>query len=37
MRERVQFYKSTYALQQALYALRDGDKESFDDGIAEYI
>ncbi len=35
--ERAQFYKSTYALQQALYALRDNDRESFEDGIAQYI
>ncbi len=37
MHERVQFYKSTYVLQQALYGLRDGDREAFEDGIAAYI
>lgn len=37
MSRRMQFYKGTYALQQALYALRDGDRESFQDGIKEYI
>jgi len=31
------FYKSTYALQEALYGLRDDDKESFESGIAEYV
>ena len=35
--ERAQFYKSTFALQEALYGLRDNDQESFKDGIAEYI
>ncbi len=35
--ERVTFYKSTYALQEALYGLRDDDKESFESGIAEYV
>jgi aminoglycoside 2''-phosphotransferase len=34
---RVKFIRSTYALQQALYALRDGNKEDFDDGIQDYI
>jgi aminoglycoside 2''-phosphotransferase len=37
MLERAAFYRSTFALQQALYALRDGDQESFDDGIAAYV
>ncbi len=36
MVERAEFYKSTYALQQALYALRDNDQASFEDGIAQY-
>lgn len=35
--ERATFYKSTYALQEALYGLRDDDKESFESGIAEYV
>ena len=35
--ERVKFIRSTYALQQALYALRDGNEEDFDDGIQQYI
>ena len=37
MLERVTFYRSTYALQEALYGLRDDDKESFESGIAEYV
>lgn len=37
MLERAVFYKSTYALQEALYGLRDDDKESFESGIAAYI
>jgi len=35
--ERVKFIRSTYALQQALYALRDGNQADFDDGIQQYI
>ncbi|MBC8171171.1 MAG: phosphotransferase [Anaerolineae bacterium] len=35
--KRVEFIRSTYALQQALYALRDGDQAEFEDGIADYI
>jgi aminoglycoside 2''-phosphotransferase len=34
--DRVGFIRSTYALQQALYALRDGNAEDFEDGIAQY-
>lgn len=34
--DRVRFIRSTYALQQALYALRDGNAEDFEDGIAQY-
>jgi len=34
---RVTFIQSTYALQQALYALRDGNQDDFDDGIQAYI
>lgn len=30
-------YQGTYALQQALYALRDGNEEDFADGIAAYV
>jgi aminoglycoside 2''-phosphotransferase len=29
-------YRATFALQQALWALRDGDVEAFEDGIAAY-
>ncbi len=34
--DRVHFMRGTYALQQALYALRDGNAEDFEDGIAQY-
>lgn len=33
---RVAFIRSTYALQQALFALRDGDQDEFDNGIQDY-
>lgn len=33
---RVQFIRSTYALQQAFYALRDGNEEEFEDGLRDY-
>lgn len=36
MRERAAFYRSTFALQQALWAKRAGDEEEFWDGIAAY-
>jgi aminoglycoside 2''-phosphotransferase len=34
---RLAFITSTYALQQALYALRDGNKADFEDGISDYV
>lgn len=34
---RVQFITSTYALQQALYALRDGNEADFVDGLRDYV
>ncbi|HEX5167091.1 MAG TPA: phosphotransferase [Thermomicrobiales bacterium] len=34
---RAAFYRSTFALQQALWALRAGDADEFQDGIAAYI
>ncbi|MBC8078368.1 MAG: phosphotransferase [Chloroflexales bacterium] len=34
---RARLYRGTFALQQALYALRDGNRADFDDGIAAYI
>jgi aminoglycoside 2''-phosphotransferase len=37
MLPRARLYQGTYALQQALYALRDGNQEDFADGIAAYI
>jgi aminoglycoside 2''-phosphotransferase len=37
MLPRARLYQGTYALQQALYALRDGNQADFADGIAAYI
>jgi aminoglycoside 2''-phosphotransferase len=37
MLPRARLYRGTYALQQALYALRDGNQADFEDGIARYI
>jgi aminoglycoside 2''-phosphotransferase len=34
---RARLYRGTYALQQALYALRDGNQADFADGIAAYM
>lgn len=34
---RARFYQSTYALIQALYALRDGDEAEFADGMRDYV
>lgn len=34
---RARFYLGNYALLQALYGLRDGDKAEFEDGIADYL
>jgi aminoglycoside 2''-phosphotransferase len=36
LRARTEFYRSTYALQEALYGLRDNVPESFEAGIADY-
>lgn len=35
--ERVSFYKSTFALQEALHGYLHNDKEAFDEGIKEYL
>jgi len=35
--KRVAFIRTTYALQQALYALRDGNREDFEDGMRDYV
>ncbi len=35
--DRAAFYRSTFALQQAWYGLRDGSREDFEDGIARYL
>jgi aminoglycoside 2''-phosphotransferase len=37
MLSRATFYRSTYALQQALYALRSGDQDDFEDGMTDYV
>lgn len=36
MMERMTAIRGTFALQQALYALRDGDKEQLEDGLTRY-
>lgn len=36
MRPRVRFFQSTYGLQEALNALRDGDQGLFEEAIAQY-
>ncbi|RKS79035.1 phosphotransferase family enzyme [Actinomadura pelletieri DSM 43383] len=36
LRTRITAIRGTFALQQALYALRDGDKEELTDGLADY-
>ena len=37
MLPRARHYRATFALQQALYARRDGNQEDFDDGIRNYV
>jgi aminoglycoside 2''-phosphotransferase len=37
MLDRAQFYRSTFALQEAYYGLRDNDRSAFQRGIAAYI
>ncbi len=37
MLDRAQFYRSTFALQEAYYGLRDGDQAAFQRGIAAYV
>ncbi len=34
---RARFYRGTFALQQALWALRSGDRADFEDGIHDYV
>jgi aminoglycoside 2''-phosphotransferase len=36
MLDRAQFYRGTFALQEAYYGLRDGDQPAFERGIAAY-
>ena len=33
----VQFYKGTYALQEALHGFENNDQEAFENGIAKYV
>ena len=35
--QRAQFYCGAYALLQALYALRDGDQDEFEDGMRDFV
>lgn len=37
LEKRSAFYRSTFASQQALWAIRGGDQEAFEDGISAYI
>lgn len=37
MLERARFYKGTFALQEALYGFKKGDKDAFENGMAMYI
>ncbi|GIN40606.1 phosphotransferase family protein [Heyndrickxia oleronia] len=34
--ERVKFYKSTFALQEALHGIENGDRQAFESGIQDY-
>jgi aminoglycoside 2''-phosphotransferase len=34
--ERVHFYKSTFALQEALFGIENGDRQAFENGLAGY-
>lgn len=36
MRERARFYRGTFALQEALFGLREGDEEAFKAGMGNY-
>jgi len=36
IKKRVRFYKSTFALQEALHGIENDDKEAFEDGIKDY-
>jgi aminoglycoside 2''-phosphotransferase len=33
----VQFYVGTFALQEALFGIENGDREAFQSGIADYV
>ncbi|MFB6432838.1 phosphotransferase family protein [Bacillus thuringiensis] len=37
VRERMYFYKSTFALQEALFGVLNNDKKAFEAGIAQYV
>ena len=34
--ERVRFYKSTFAVEEALHGVEHGDREAFENGIKDY-
>ena len=34
--ERVKFYKSTFALQEALHGIENDDRQAFESGIKDY-
>jgi len=35
--DRMNFYRSTFALQEALFGLRNNDRKAFEQGIKDYI
>lgn len=35
--ERIEFYRGTFALQEALFGIENGDNEAFKSGIADYV
>lgn len=37
MRERARFYRTTFALQEALHGIRTGDVDAFRNGMADYV
>jgi len=36
MAERLAFYAGTFALQEALFGIENGDRQAFENGIAAY-
>ncbi|MEM7033219.1 MAG: phosphotransferase, partial [Chloroflexota bacterium] len=35
--DRIEFYRGTFALQEALFGIENGDEEAFEDGISPYV